>query len=29
MAEGCGRQTQKELTRFPYIASGSAHDWNI
>ncbi|MCL6266791.1 four helix bundle protein [Flagellimonas myxillae] len=24
IAEGCGRETQKELTRFLYISSGSA-----
>lgn len=26
IAEGCGRQTQKELVRYLYIASGSAHE---
>ena len=26
IVEGCGRQTQKELMRFLYISSGSAHD---
>ncbi|WP_431126729.1 four helix bundle protein [Flagellimonas flava] len=26
IAEGCGRETQKELTRFLYISSGSAHE---
>ena len=26
IAEGCGRQTQKELTRFLYFSSGSAHE---
>ena len=26
IAEGCGRQTQKELIRFLYISSGSAHE---
>lgn len=26
IAEGCGRETQKELIRFRYIASGSAHE---
>jgi len=25
IAEGCGRETQKELIRFLYISSGSAH----
>jgi four helix bundle protein len=24
--EGCGRETQKELIRFLYILSGSAHE---
>ena len=26
IAEGCGRQTQKELVRFLHISSGSAHE---
>jgi four helix bundle protein len=26
IAGGCGRQTQKELVRYLYIASGSAHE---
>jgi len=26
IAEGCGRETQKELMRFLYISSGSAHE---
>jgi S23 ribosomal protein. len=26
IAEGCGRETEKELVRFLYIASGSAHE---
>ena len=26
IAEGCGRSTQKELIRFLYISSGSAHE---
>lgn len=26
IAEGCGRQTQKEFVRFLYISSGSAHE---
>lgn len=26
IAEGCGRETQKELIRFLYFASGSAHE---
>nr|WP_299337697.1 four helix bundle protein [Allomuricauda sp.] len=26
IAEGCGRETQKELVRFLYISSGSAHE---
>jgi four helix bundle protein len=26
IAEGCGRQTQKELIRYLYISSGSAHE---
>jgi four helix bundle protein len=26
IAEGCGRETQKELMRYLYIASGSAHE---
>ncbi len=26
IAEGCGRQTQKELVRYLYISSGSAHE---
>ena len=26
IAEGCGRETQKELIRYLYIASGSAHE---
>jgi four helix bundle protein len=26
IAEGCGRQTQKELIRFLYISSGSTHE---
>ena len=26
IAEGCGRETQKELIRFLYISSGSAHE---
>lgn len=26
IVEGCGRQTQKELMRFLYISSGSAHE---
>jgi four helix bundle protein len=26
IVEGCGRETQKELMRFLYIASGSAHE---
>ncbi len=26
IVEGCGRETQKELIRFLYIASGSAHE---
>ncbi|MEM6895504.1 MAG: four helix bundle protein [Bacteroidota bacterium] len=25
-AEGCGRETEKELVRFLYIASGSTHE---
>lgn len=27
IAEGCGRETQKELIRFLYISSGSAHEY--
>jgi len=26
IAEGCGRETQKELMRYLYISSGSAHE---
>ena len=26
IAEGCGRETQKELIRFLYLSSGSAHE---
>ena len=26
IAEGCGRETQKEFIRFLYISSGSAHE---
>ena len=26
IAEGCGRETQKELIRYLYIASGPAHE---
>ncbi|MCZ4317826.1 four helix bundle protein [Aequorivita viscosa] len=26
IVEGCGRETQKELVRFLYISSGSAHE---
>ncbi len=26
IAEGCGRETQKEFARFLYISSGSAHE---
>lgn len=26
IAEGCGRETQKELIRFLYISSGSTHE---
>jgi four helix bundle protein len=26
IAEGCGRETQKELIRFLYISSGTAHE---
>lgn len=26
IVEGCGRETQKELIRFLYISSGSAHE---
>jgi len=26
IAEGCGRETQKELVRFLYVASGSSHE---
>ncbi|WP_293297744.1 four helix bundle protein [Allomuricauda sp.] len=26
IAEGCGRETQKEFIRYLYIASGSAHE---
>lgn len=26
IAEGCGRETQKELIRFLYVSSGSAHE---
>ncbi len=26
IAEGCGRETQKELVRFLYISSGSAYE---
>ncbi|WP_372935419.1 four helix bundle protein [Seonamhaeicola sp.] len=26
IVEGCGRETQKELARFLYISSGSAHE---
>ncbi|MFC6860610.1 four helix bundle protein [Zunongwangia atlantica] len=26
IAEGCGRETQKELVRFLFISSGSAHE---
>ena len=26
IAEGCGRQTQKEFVRFLYISSGSVHE---
>ena len=26
IAEGCGRETQKELIRFLYISSGSSHE---
>lgn len=26
IAEGCGKETQKELIRYLYIASGSAHE---
>ena len=26
IAEGCGRETQKELIRFLFISSGSAHE---
>lgn len=26
IAEGCGRETQKELIRYLYISSGSAHE---